>query len=269
MIQQYAIKNSRLHIPVIFGVDAVHGFGHPYQAPLYPAVDRHGRHLGSGCRARRGRGHRTCAAGHRMVLGLRPGAGPRPRQPVGPHLRDLGRGAGARVGDGRREHPRPAVLAAASSASATVKHFAGYSQSINGHDRNEALLPLSYLQSVILPSYTGWDRRRRADGDGRFRFDQRSPGNRVALPADRHPARPDGLQGRRDQRLPGRPRAADRVPHRARPRRGDRQGGQRGRRHEHAGVRRPTSGRPRSCRTSRPAPSRRRGSTRRCVGSSP
>src|SRR5213083_2353973 len=38
---------------------------------------------------------------------------------------------------------------------ATVKHFAGYSQSINGHDRNQALLPLSYLQSVILPSYAG------------------------------------------------------------------------------------------------------------------
>ena len=38
---------------------------------------------------------------------------------------------------------------------ATVKHFAGYSQSINGHDRNEALLPLNYLQSMILPSYAG------------------------------------------------------------------------------------------------------------------
>src|ERR1043165_1610103 len=38
---------------------------------------------------------------------------------------------------------------------ATVKHFAGYSQSINGHDRNEALLPMNYLQSVILPSYVG------------------------------------------------------------------------------------------------------------------
>ena len=36
MIQQYAIKNSRLHIPLIFGVDAVHGFGHPWQAPLFP-----------------------------------------------------------------------------------------------------------------------------------------------------------------------------------------------------------------------------------------
>src|ERR1700730_7578172 len=36
MIQQYAIQNSRLHIPLIFGVDAVHGFGHPWQAPLFP-----------------------------------------------------------------------------------------------------------------------------------------------------------------------------------------------------------------------------------------
>src|SRR5215468_2084509 len=36
LIQKYAIQNSRLHVPVIFGVDAVHGFGHPWQAPLYP-----------------------------------------------------------------------------------------------------------------------------------------------------------------------------------------------------------------------------------------
>ena len=35
-IQHYAIEHSRLHIPVIFGVDAVHGFGHPYKAPLFP-----------------------------------------------------------------------------------------------------------------------------------------------------------------------------------------------------------------------------------------
>ena len=35
-MQSYAIQHSRLHIPVIFGVDAVHGFGHPWQAPLFP-----------------------------------------------------------------------------------------------------------------------------------------------------------------------------------------------------------------------------------------
>jgi len=35
-IQHYAIEHSRLHIPVIYGVDAVHGFGHPYRATLFP-----------------------------------------------------------------------------------------------------------------------------------------------------------------------------------------------------------------------------------------
>src|SRR5258708_10453686 len=36
IMQQYAIQNSRLHIPGIFGVDGVHGFGHPWHAPLFP-----------------------------------------------------------------------------------------------------------------------------------------------------------------------------------------------------------------------------------------
>jgi beta-glucosidase len=36
---------------------------------------------------------------------------------------------------------------------ATVKHFAGYSQSINGHDRVEEQLPIRYLQDTFLPSY--------------------------------------------------------------------------------------------------------------------
>src|SRR5213078_3309482 len=40
-------------------------------------------------------------------------------------------------------------------AAATVKHFAGYSESINGHDRVEAQLPVRYLQDVFLPSYAG------------------------------------------------------------------------------------------------------------------
>src|SRR5256885_16310590 len=38
---------------------------------------------------------------------------------------------------------------------ATVKHFAGYSQSINGRDRVEAQLPIRYLQDIFLPSYAG------------------------------------------------------------------------------------------------------------------
>jgi len=39
--------------------------------------------------------------------------------------------------------------------SSTVKHFAAYSGSINGHDRVEAQIPIRYLQDLFLPSYAG------------------------------------------------------------------------------------------------------------------
>src|SRR5690349_20209703 len=35
-VQRYAIEHSRLNIPILYGVDAVHGFGHPTDATLVP-----------------------------------------------------------------------------------------------------------------------------------------------------------------------------------------------------------------------------------------
>ncbi len=35
-VQRYAIEHSRLNIPILYGVDAVHGFGHPTDATLMP-----------------------------------------------------------------------------------------------------------------------------------------------------------------------------------------------------------------------------------------
>jgi beta-glucosidase len=157
MIQKYAIQNSRLHIPLIFGVDAVHGFGHPWQAPLFPqsigmgatwdpsATEAGGAATGNALRAtgwvwdfapvqdlardnRWGRTYETWA--EEPVLSAALGAA---------NIRGL-------------QSPAPA---GSLGVTATVKHFAGYSQAINGHDRNEALLPLNYLQSMILPSYAG------------------------------------------------------------------------------------------------------------------
>jgi beta-glucosidase len=157
LIQKYAIQNSRLHIPLIFGVDAVHGFGHPWQAPLYPqsigmgatwdpsATEAGGAATGKALRAtgwvwdfapvqdlsrdnRWGRTYETWA--EEPVLSAALGAA---------NIRGL----------------QSPAAAGSLRVTATVKHFAGYSQSINGHDRNEALLPLNYLQSVILPSYAG------------------------------------------------------------------------------------------------------------------
>src|SRR5438876_11197401 len=57
MIQKYAIENSRLHIPLIFGADAVHGVGHPWQAPLYPQSIGSGPTWAASAAHARGRAH--------------------------------------------------------------------------------------------------------------------------------------------------------------------------------------------------------------------
>jgi beta-glucosidase len=157
MIQKYAIENSRLHIPLIFGVDAVHGFGHPWQAPLYP------QSIGMGASwdpsAARAGGVATADA-------LRATGWVWDFAPVQDLARDNRWGRtyetwaeepalSAAIGAANVQGLQAPGPAHSLDVTATVKHFAGYSQAINGHDRNEALLPLSYLQSVILPSYAG------------------------------------------------------------------------------------------------------------------
>jgi beta-glucosidase len=155
IIQQYAIKNSRLHIPVVFGVDAVHGFGHPYQAPLFP------QSIGMGATwdpaAARTGGEVTANA-------LRATGWNWDFAPVQDLARDNRWGRtyetwaeepalAAAMGAANIKGLQSAAAGGGLKVSATVKHFAGYSQSVNGHDRNEALLPLNYLQDTILPSY--------------------------------------------------------------------------------------------------------------------
>ena len=155
-MQSYAMQHSRLHIPVIFGVDAVHGFGHPWQAPLFPQA------IGTGA---------TWDPSAAMAAG----------QVTGNALRATGwTWDFAPVQDLARDNrwgryyetwaEEPALAAAMGGAyvrgvqslpssglrvTATVKHFAGYSESINGHDRVQAELPLRYLQDTFLPSYAG------------------------------------------------------------------------------------------------------------------
>jgi beta-glucosidase len=155
-MQAYAIAHSRLHIPVIFGVDAVHGFGHPYQAPLFP------QSIGMGATwdpsAARAGGAVTASA-------LRATGWNWDFAPVQDLSRDNRWG---RTYETWAEEPELAAAMGAANVSglqsggsnslkvtATVKHFAGYSESINGHDRGEAQLPLRYLQDTFLPSYAG------------------------------------------------------------------------------------------------------------------
>ena len=156
-MQSYAISHSRLHIPVIFGVDAVHGFGHPWQAPLFPQSIGIGATWDPSVAQAGGAvtGHALSATGWNWDFA-----------PVQDLARDNRWG---RYYETWAEEP---VLAAALGGAnvtglqsagghgslgvtATVKHFAGYSESINGHDRVQAELPLRYLQDLFLPSYAG------------------------------------------------------------------------------------------------------------------
>jgi len=157
IIQKYAIENSRLHIPLIFGVDAVHGFGHPWQAPLFPHSIGMGATWDPSAAQAGGAMTADAVRATGWVWAFAP-------------VQDLSRDN--RWGRAYETWAEEPVLSSAMGAAnvrglqtpapnnslgvtATVKHFAGYSQAINGHDRNEALLPLNYLQSMILPSYAG------------------------------------------------------------------------------------------------------------------
>jgi beta-glucosidase len=155
-MQAYAMAHSRLHIPVIFGVDAVHGFGHPWQAPLFP------QSIGTGATWDPSA---AMAAGQVTGNALRATGWVWDFAPVQDLARDNRWG---RYYETWAEEPE--LAGAMGSAfvrgvqsipgrglrvTATVKHFAGYSESINGHDRVQAELPINYLQDQFLPAYAG------------------------------------------------------------------------------------------------------------------
>src|SRR6266511_2522352 len=155
-IQHYAIEHSRLHITVIYGVDAVHGFGHPFEATLFP------QSIGMGATWDTDLAQAAGAATRQQLLAT---GGNWDFAPVQDLARDNRWG---RYYETWAEEPELAAAIGAANirglqgggfdspqVAATVKHFAGYSESINGHDRVEAQLPIRYLQDIFLPSYAG------------------------------------------------------------------------------------------------------------------
>src|SRR3954463_15523792 len=153
-VQHYAIDHSRLHIPIIYGVDAVHGFGHPYQATLFP------QSIGMGATWDTSLARDAGAATQQQLVAT---GGNWDFAPVQDLARDNRWG---RYYETWAEEPMLAgALGAANIAGMqgssggrldvppTVQPFAGYSESINGHDRVEEQLPIRYLQDTFLPSY--------------------------------------------------------------------------------------------------------------------
>jgi beta-glucosidase len=171
-IQHYAIEHSRLHIPIIYAADAVHGFGHPYIAALFP----HSIGMGATWDTELAREAGAATRQQLLATGVNWGFAP---------VQDLARdNRWGRYYETWAEEPELAGAMGAANieglqgggfdapqVAATVKHFAGYSESINGHDRVVAQLPIRYLQDIFLPSYaagidagaaTSWSTRARS-----------------------------------------------------------------------------------------------------------
>jgi beta-glucosidase len=156
-IQHYAIDHSRLHIPIIYGVDAVHGFGHPTAATLFPQSIGMGATWDTQLARQAGQATRDqiCSVG--TVWDFAPVQDVARDNRWGRYYETWGEepalsGAiGAANIRGMQSGTCPTDRGL--SVAATVKHFAAYSESINGHDRVEEQIPIRYLQDLFLPSY--------------------------------------------------------------------------------------------------------------------
>jgi beta-glucosidase len=158
-VQKYAISHSRLGIPIIYGVDAVHGFGHPTAATLFPQSIGMGATWDTALAYKAGAATRDQVCSTGTVWDFAPVQDPARDNRWGRYYETWGEepaltaalGGANIAGMQSGDCPTDPGLRVAS----TVKHFAGYSESINGHDRVEEQLPIRYLQDFFLPSYAG------------------------------------------------------------------------------------------------------------------
>ncbi len=153
-VQQYAITHSRLHIPIVYGVDAVHGFGHPTDATLMP------QEIGQGASWDPDLARATGDAVRQQLKAVGTTWNFAPVQDVARDNRWgryyetwsedkllAGTMGAANITNMQNAHGDRLDVAS------TIKHFAAYGSSVNGHDRAQSEIPIRYLQDEFLPSY--------------------------------------------------------------------------------------------------------------------
>jgi beta-glucosidase len=154
-IQQYAIEHSRLHIPIIYGIDAVHGHNNVLGATMFPhqvgrgssfdpALER--RLAATTAKAVRATGiHWDFAPVSDTERDIRWG---RSYEPYGedPLL------TGTMAADAIRAYQGD-DLSSSDHVAATGKHFLGYSAPDSGKDRTDATISRADLQDLHTPPF--------------------------------------------------------------------------------------------------------------------
>ncbi|GGO84492.1 glycoside hydrolase family 3 N-terminal domain-containing protein [Wenjunlia tyrosinilytica] len=152
-VQKYAVDNSRLHIPILYGVDAVHGHNNILGATVFPHQIGLGATWDPALVRRTGASTATAVAATGIDWNFAPVADLARDQRWGRYYETYGEDplltgtlAAASVKGIENAH-------GAKQVAATVKHFGGYSEPSNGHDRVPADVSMRYLQDTLLPPY--------------------------------------------------------------------------------------------------------------------
>ena len=152
-VQQYAVKNSRLHIPILYGIDAVHGDNNVLGATIFPQEIGMGSTWDPSLVKDEGASAARAVAATGIDWNFAPVTDIARDQRWGRYYETYGEDPllsgtlAANAVTGIQD------AGGAKNVAATVKHFAGYGEPGNGHDRVPGDVSLRYLQDTLLPSY--------------------------------------------------------------------------------------------------------------------
>ena len=152
---QDVVEKSRLKIPVLYGIDSIHGANYTLDAVLFPnAISAAATwNLDLVKRSAEISAYQTRASGIPWTFYPVQDIG---RQPLWPRFWEtFGEDVllASRMGAAYTEGLQGKDMAARDKVAACVKHYAGYSMPFNGKDRTPAILDERTLRGVILPPY--------------------------------------------------------------------------------------------------------------------
>ncbi len=212
------VADNRLGIPIIYGVDAVHGHNNLSDATMPPHQIGLGATFDPALARRLGESTARAVRATGIHWDFAPVLDTQRDHRWGRSYEPFSR---TRCSTARSAPPRSRAcegndIASPRSVAATAKHFLGYSAPDNGHDRTDATISEQELRDIHLPPFAQGDRRGRRDRDDQQRLGQRRARPRLPPSADRRAARRAGLPGRRDLRLERRREPVEEVRRRGR-----------------------------------------------------
>ena len=178
-IQRLAVEETRLRIPLLLGLDVIHGHRTIFPIPLGETAAVRSRALGSD-RARGGEGRRR----RRRAHDLRADAGCGARSALGPDRRRPGRRSLCRPGDGAGQSDeafKARVWPTPTRWRACAKHYCAYGAVMAGREYAATDVSQRALREVYLPPFAGGGGgRRRHHHAGLHRSGRRADDARIA-----------------------------------------------------------------------------------------